>query len=406
MRQGGRNVLKPRIVVTRGGTSFPAPKLTSPGAQVNSIGDVVNLTIVSTNVTLWSAINLPPSLSINPKTGIITGLITATSVTKVTVKGNGPGGEVSIIFEWAVAAVGPTPTITKPANQTSPTGKALSLALEGTNVAVWSAEGLPVGLTISSKTGVISGTPTTEEIDTVTITGLGPGGTATTTFTWETEVPGKVHAYGPQNANEVANEIYGLIEPLTYADQELGFPLLKYLDGIGLMWDDLNKIIRDRLMPNGVVVPGYSMVMNLNECPENWLPWLGQFTGVTAPPAQPGLDRELIMAASGMNRGTPAAIKAWVAQRLTGQKRCDLFERSEGKAYKLVVVTYAAETPNEAEILQGLLGEEVVPAGIKVELKVVPGWIYEGIQGTGKTYQQLKEEYSKSNYEKLLRKEP
>jgi hypothetical protein len=235
------------------------------------------------------------------------------------------------------------------------------------------------------------------------LTGPGAGTTGTTTET-PTE---KIVNYGPESdqVNDVAKEIYQSIEPLTYADMNLGYPLLKYLDGVGLMWDDINKIIRDRITPHGGIIPGYAMVMTLSECPPTWLPWLGQFTGVPAPPETPAsIDRELIVAASGLNRGTPAAIKAAVAVKLVGGKRVDLFERNEGKAYSLLVVTYTSETPSQLAIETLLFGDETIPGGIQVKYKCVPGWVYEGIPETGKTYKQLKEEYA--TYEKLALKTP
>lgn len=65
-------------------------------------------------------------------------------------------------------------SVASPGNQTSPTGKAVSLQVAGTDAGsgttlMYSATGLPAGLAMSS-TGAITGTPTTPGTSTVTVT--------------------------------------------------------------------------------------------------------------------------------------------------------------------------------------------------------------------------------------------
>jgi hypothetical protein len=80
-------------------------------------------------------------------------------------------------------------SVTSPGNQTTKVGTAVSLQLSATDTAggslAWSATGLPPGLTISSTTGKITGTPTTTGTYNVTVTATdstGPAGS--TSFTW------------------------------------------------------------------------------------------------------------------------------------------------------------------------------------------------------------------------------
>lgn len=77
------------------------------------------------------------------------------------------------------------PSIVNPGNQTAAVAVPTELAVQATNAASYAAEGLPAGLTISSTTGRISGTPTTAETATVKITATSStGGVSTVSFTW------------------------------------------------------------------------------------------------------------------------------------------------------------------------------------------------------------------------------
>ena len=79
--------------------------------------------------------------------------------------------------------------IYSPGTQTTPVGASVYLQVQGEDTATgslsYAATGLPKGLSISSSTGVISGTASTAGTSTVTVTGkdsTGPTGSAT--FTW------------------------------------------------------------------------------------------------------------------------------------------------------------------------------------------------------------------------------
>jgi len=102
---------------------------------------------------------------------------------------------------------GNTVTVTNPGNQTGTVGTAASLQIKASDSATgqtltYSAAGLPAGLSISSSTGLISGTPTTAATSSVTVTvtdGTGAKGTASFTWTIGTgNLPGACHVtYAP-----------------------------------------------------------------------------------------------------------------------------------------------------------------------------------------------------------------
>jgi O-glycosyl hydrolase len=84
----------------------------------------------------------------------------------------------------------PGVTVTNPGAQTSTVGTAASLQIQATDstagqTLAYSATGLPAGESISSSTGLISGTPITAGSSQVTVTATDTAGTSgTATFTW------------------------------------------------------------------------------------------------------------------------------------------------------------------------------------------------------------------------------
>jgi len=88
------------------------------------------------------------------------------------------------------STTGNTVTVTNPGNQTGTVGTAVSLQIHATDSAsgqtlTYSATGLPAGLSISSSTGLISGTPTTAATSTVTVTAKDTtGASGAAGFSW------------------------------------------------------------------------------------------------------------------------------------------------------------------------------------------------------------------------------
>jgi hypothetical protein len=160
------------------GSSAGKVAIFSPGTQASAVGAAVNLQIqgedTATGSLSYAATGLPTGLSISSSTGVISGTTSKAGTFSVTVTGTdstGPTG--SATFTWNVGSTGNTVTVTSPGSQTGTVGTAASLQIAATDSAsgqtlTYSAAGLPAGLSISSSTGLISGTPTTAASSSVT----------------------------------------------------------------------------------------------------------------------------------------------------------------------------------------------------------------------------------------------
>ncbi|MFL6110849.1 MAG: hypothetical protein ACJ786_05800 [Catenulispora sp.] len=93
----------------------------------------------------------------------------------------------------AGGSTGETVSVTNPGSKTGTVGTAVSLQISGSDSAgkalTYSATGLPAGLSISSS-GLISGTPTTANTSTVTVTASSGTATGSTTFSWTISTSG------------------------------------------------------------------------------------------------------------------------------------------------------------------------------------------------------------------------
>jgi putative Ig domain-containing protein/phospholipase D-like protein len=168
----------------------------SPGPQTTAVGASVYLQAqgedTATGALSYAATGLPKGLSISSSTGVISGTATTAGTSTVTVTGTdstGPTG--SATFTWTVGSTAPnTVTVTNPGSEAGTVGTAASVQITAADSAsgqtlAYSATGLPAGLSISSSTGLISGTPTTAGTSSVTVTATdGTGASGTATFSW------------------------------------------------------------------------------------------------------------------------------------------------------------------------------------------------------------------------------
>jgi hypothetical protein len=152
-------------------TDTPQPlQLANPGNQVDAQGDSpwfdLSGTDLDGNPLTYSATGLPPGVTVDPDTGLISGQVSPTAANgspytvTATVSDGNMAHNVSQTFTWTVNHLG----LTNPGNQANVNGDAVSLQLQANDVdgdiltyGVDPNHPLPPGLRLTS-TGLITGT--------------------------------------------------------------------------------------------------------------------------------------------------------------------------------------------------------------------------------------------------------
>jgi hypothetical protein len=190
-----------------------------------------------------------------------------------------------------------------------------------------------------------------------------------------------------------AERLYAMLAPLAQVDAENGWSLLIYVNAIGQMFQLIEDLVRD-----SDAGPGWSLLLDLDRCPDEALPWLAQFVGVRVPSnLTPDQQRAYIASTAGFRRGTLAALRGAAAATLTGARTVHITERSGDPAHKpeyayyLDVTTYDSQTPNAAATQAALLSQK--PGGLVLRYASVPGQTWAQLKASGRTWAQVKSDY-------------
>ena len=180
------------------GTSTTLPVyvvyLTNPSTQNGAAGDNVSLQIQASSLPpgdtwTYAATGLPPGLSINTGSGLITGTITgASSPYSVTVTAiDGQGVSASQSFTWNVSTL----SVTNPGTHNGAVGDGVALQIQAGGLPsgdswTYAATGLPSGLSINTSSGLIGGTITgSANTYSISVTASdGQGASASQSFIW------------------------------------------------------------------------------------------------------------------------------------------------------------------------------------------------------------------------------
>jgi hypothetical protein len=160
--------------------------ITSASTASGMVGTPISIGVTATgNPNSFAASGLPPGLSINPASGLISGTPTAAGrfVVSLGVSGATGTGGGALTITIARALIDP-PVITGVTIAAGTVGESFSYTFTASgNPTVFGAAGLPVGLSIDTAKGVISGIPTRSGSYVVQLSAGNAGGVGTRALT-------------------------------------------------------------------------------------------------------------------------------------------------------------------------------------------------------------------------------
>jgi len=148
---------------------------------------------------------------------------------------------------------------------------------------------------------------------------------------------------------------------------------------LGSMFDQVTLIVQDVGSPDvaATFTACWSTLLDPDACPDQFLPFLALFVGVSIPQgASAAAARAMIYARSGWSRGTPAAIVAAAQQYLSGSQSCVIEERTavngSEDAYHFCLIVLTSQVTNAENLTAAV--NLVRPAGVEWTLIQVAAW--------------------------------
>jgi hypothetical protein len=171
------------VTYTNAYTYQAASVITSALTASGTAGSPFSYQITASNSpTSYNATGLPTGLSINTTTGSITGTPSIAGSPSVSISATNAGGTGTATL---VLAINPAaPIISSALTAAGIIGSVFSYQITASNSPTsFNASGLPIGLTINTATGAITGTPTTSATSPVIISAINAGGTGSASLT-------------------------------------------------------------------------------------------------------------------------------------------------------------------------------------------------------------------------------
>jgi hypothetical protein len=196
-------------------------------------------------------------------------------------------------------------------------------------------------------------------------------------------------AFGSDTPPSFAVAILEALDPMRYPGAEA---LDTYLIGLSRPFELIEYYASDTDTDIG-----WSLLLSLDRCPVEALPWLAQIVGVKLPQnLNESEQRNYIAQVSNWRRGTLGAIAGAANPTLTGDRTVIIRERYDGSGidapYYMEVVTYSAETPNPAATEAAIRSQK--PAGIILTYTVLAGQDFQHVKDTYATLQDVKDRYT------------
>ena len=160
------------------------PTITSPTTATATVGQSFRYAITTDNATTLFAAT---GLTLNPDTGVISGTPTTAATTILTISATNADGTGTQSLNLTV---NPIQLSVNPAAALAAVGQPFRYAITFISApARFTASALPAGLSFDSITGVVSGTPTTLGISTITLSASDATRTGTQTLTLTVDYP-------------------------------------------------------------------------------------------------------------------------------------------------------------------------------------------------------------------------
>lgn len=202
----------------------------------------------------------------------------------------------------------------------------------------------------------------------------------------------------PTTLSDIALRLYDQLSPLAFDDPNRSYALahlceafIGSLDAVEFYARNYDATVTKEVVPGKFIEVevekiGWSKLFDLDLIPDNAVPWLAQFVGVSDPryageddAAYAARLKPLIVNPIGFYRGTPGSIRSRVRDTLTGTKTVYLVER-QGSAYTMAVSTWASETPNPTVTAAAARSQK--PAGIVMNVSTLTGGDFQTLRDT------------------------
>lgn len=188
-----------------------------------------------------------------------------------------------------------------------------------------------------------------------------------------------------------AQDVLDALAPMLYAEDSTGNALTDFITGISQPFELVEEWASDT-----DTKVGWSLLLDVDRCPLEALPWLAQIVGLRLNTALSEADqRQQIEDAPNWKRGTPGAMKAAPMPYLTGTKTVIIRERYDGSGndapYAIQATTYSSETA-DAVIVEAAIRSQKA-AGLILTYVELSGQDYQTVKDNYATYQALKDAY-------------